>query len=207
MPFIWIEALDMWVAKYQVANDEFRRFRLDHDSGDYESHSLNEDRQPAVGLSYKDAFAFCEWLTDRDQEQGLPKNCFYRLPSHQEWTTFARCGDGRIYPWGNEWPPLYGNYSDEAAQKCFPDWEPIENYNTGFPVTCPVEEAGKNTWDLVGVGGNTYEWTFEAEGTSCELRGGSFSTAKQEYLQIDNRYKREPSSRLINFGCRPVMLH
>jgi formylglycine-generating enzyme required for sulfatase activity len=107
---------------------------------------------------------------------------------------------------GHEWPPAYGNFGDEAAAKTFPDWEPIEGYDDGYPVTCPVEDAGENDWGLVGVGGNAYEWTFEAEGTSCELRGGSFSTNQSEYLHIDNRYRREPSSRLINFGFRPVLL-
>ncbi|MDP6079820.1 MAG: SUMF1/EgtB/PvdO family nonheme iron enzyme [Arenicellales bacterium] len=207
IPFVWIEAVGMWVAKNMIANDEYRRFRPDHDSGDYEGHSLSEDRQPAVGISYDDAGKFCEWLTERDIESGeLNDQYIFRVPSHNEWTRLARCGDGRIYPWGNEWPPKYGNFSDESAHECFPGWEPIKGYNDGFPVTCPVEEAGENDWGLVGLGGNAYEWTFEAEGTSCELRGGSFSTNQAEYLHIDNRYRREPSSRLINFGFRPVLL-
>lgn len=93
IPFVWIEAVGMWVAKNMIANDEYRRFRPDHDSGDYEGHSLAEDRQPAVGISYDDTGEFCEWLTERDIESG---------DLNDKWTRLARCGDGRIYPWGNE---------------------------------------------------------------------------------------------------------
>ena len=128
-----------------------------------------------------------------------------RLPSHLEWTTFARCDDGREFPWGNTWPPTFGNYGDAAAQRQFPDWEAIPDYDDGFAVACAVEQSGANPWGLYGVGGNVYEWTFAAGGTTCELRGGSWSTYQPEYLKLGNRYRREPASRLFNFGFRVVL--
>ena len=70
IPFVWIGAVGMWVTKNMIANDEYRHFRPDHDSGGYAGHSLTEDRQPAVGVSYDDAGEFCEWLTERDIESG-----------------------------------------------------------------------------------------------------------------------------------------
>jgi len=36
------------LARYEVTNREFRRFRAGHDSKDYEGHSLNGDDQPVV---------------------------------------------------------------------------------------------------------------------------------------------------------------
>jgi formylglycine-generating enzyme required for sulfatase activity len=205
--FTWIAELGLWVAKYTTTNAEYRAFRADHDSAEFDGHSLNEDNQPAVMVSYDDCMAYCEWLTKEELVAGMPSGHFFRLPSHDEWTTFARCGDGREYPWGNEWPPTYGNFADEAAKRAFPDWEVFEGIDTGHPVACPVEASGENDWGLCGVGGNVYEWTFQAGGTACELRGGSWSTNQQEYLKTMNRYQREPGSKLVNFGFRLVLLH
>lgn len=207
MPFIWLETLDVWVAKYQLANVHYRLFAPSHDSGSFEGHSLNQPDQPAAMLSFRDATAYCDWLTAEDHKLGaLEPDQLFRLPSRQEWTAFARCGDGRTYPWGNEWPPTRGNYGDSAAKRAFPDWSVIEGYDDGFPVACPVQKAGENDWGLVGVGGNCYEWTFVAGGTQVELRGGSWSTNQREYLMINNGYRREPGSRLMNFGCRLVLV-
>lgn len=207
LEFVWVDMLAIWVGKYMVTNEQFRAMRPEHDSGDYRGWSLNEDRQPAVRISFLDAMAFATWVTDAARQRGvLPEPLLCRVPSDREWTACARCGDGREYPWGDEWPPSFGNFGDASGQREFPDWEAIRGYDDGHPVTCRVEEAGVNALGLYGIGGNAYEWTFEAEGTETALRGGSFSTHQQEYLKIDNRLRREPSSRLLNFGCRLVLV-
>lgn len=204
--FVWLESLSMWVGKYMVANGDYRRFRPSHNSGDFRGLTLDGERQPAAWISYNDATAFCDWLSQADHSsKALPENYLIRVPSHKEWTAYARCGDGRTFPWGEDWPPTMGNYGDAAGKRAFPDWETIEGYDDGFAVSCDVEKAGENPWGLVGVGGNAYEWTFEADGLSCDLRGGSWSTNQREYLMINNRYRREPSGRLVNFGFRMVM--
>lgn len=205
--FIWIDNINIWVCKHMISNGLYRKFKEDHDSGDFQGHSLNDDDQPAVLISFTDAMGFCDWLTQREhKEQALPSNYIYRLPSDEEWTHFSRCGDGRIYPWGNSWPPIYGNYSDSSAKDAFPEWDVIENYTDSYAVSCPVQNAGVNDWGLVGVGGNAYEWTFQADGTRVELRGGSWSTNQKEFLTCMNRYPREASCRLINFGFRIVLI-
>lgn len=207
MEFVWIDDLGIWVGRYMVTNEEFRFYRPNHDSGDYEGLALNRDRQPVVQVSFHEAMAFCDWLSEQSRAANfLGANQLFRLPSHLEWTSFARCGDGRDYPWGNNWPPHYGNFGDQAAKRQFPDWDGIEDYDDGFIVSCPVDDSGENDWGLWGVGGNAYEWTFEAGGVSSELRGGSWSTFQPEYLRINNRYRREPSSKLFNFGFRVVLV-
>ena len=148
MEFVWIGALDIWVGKYEVTNEEYRKFKPDHDSKSYETYSLNGDRQPVVYVNYEDATAYVKWLTERERKAGrLPPGYCYRLPSDDEWTAFCQCGDNREYPWGNSMPPKYGNYNQ------------MDDYNDGFPVTCPVEKSGKNDWGLYGVGGNACECT------------------------------------------------
>ncbi len=206
MELIWIETLQLWVGKYQVTNGEYRRFKPKHNSGEYEGQDLNGDRQPACGLSFEDGMNFCNWLRKEYDKLNIDQCFILRLPNHREWTLFASCGKVKTYPWGSEWPPTYGNYGDEAAKKVFPEWDVIEGYDDGHAVSCPVEESGCNEWGLYGVGGNVYEWTFEADGTATELRGASWSTYQKEYLTLDNRYRREPKSSLVNFGIRILML-
>lgn len=205
MELIWIESLQLWVGKHHVTNGEFRAFRPEHCSGDYEGLSLDQDRQPVCCVSYDDGMAFSSWLRNRYDECGLEERFIVRLPNHREWPLFASCGHLRIFPWGNDWPPPYGNYGDESAKRTFNEWDAIEGYDDGFPVSCPVEDSGRNEWGLYGVGGNVYEWTFEAGGTGTELRGASWSTYQKEFIALDNRYRREADSRLINFGFRILM--
>lgn len=101
MAFIWIDALDCWVGKYEVTNEEFRMKDPGHESRDYKSHDLNGDHQPVVYVNLGDAQKYVKWLTEREHKAGrLPGGWRYRLPTKDEWMTFAQCGDGRKFPWG-----------------------------------------------------------------------------------------------------------
>ncbi|MEZ4727898.1 MAG: SUMF1/EgtB/PvdO family nonheme iron enzyme [Caldilineaceae bacterium] len=48
---------------------------------------------PQVGVSWYEAVAFCNWLTDMIEYE-------VRLPTEAEWERAARHTDGRNYPWG-----------------------------------------------------------------------------------------------------------
>lgn len=94
MEFVWIKAMDCWVGKYEVTNGEYRKFKPDHDSGNYENCSLNDDRQPAIMVTFDDAIVYAQWLTIRKIKNGtIPAGYTYRRPSGYEWTTFCQCGD------------------------------------------------------------------------------------------------------------------
>lgn len=188
MEFVWIEALKGWVGKYEVTNGEYRRFKPEHNSGEYSGHSLNGDRQPVVMVRHDDAVAFAEWLNRTAQ---LPSEYRARLPDGNAWMTFAQCGDGRRYPWGNERTPKYGNYADHAAKGNFAGWPVINEYNDGADVTCRVEQSGKNDWGLYGVGGNVWEWTSELSGDWRGMRGASwtdYDPGNLECARCNHRY-------------------
>jgi formylglycine-generating enzyme required for sulfatase activity len=57
---------------------------------------LDQRDHPVVGISWRDAVAYCRWLS---AETG--RN--YRLPTEAEWEKASRGIDGRIYPWGDVW--------------------------------------------------------------------------------------------------------
>ena len=104
MDFIWVEPLNIWVGKYEVTNEDFRKFKPTHDSKRSMGFSLNKARQPVIEVSYYDAVGYCEWMTAISlKDISAPEGYVYRLPSREEWGTIARCGTERLYPWGNEW--------------------------------------------------------------------------------------------------------
>ena len=209
MEFVWIEALEMWVGKYEVTNAEYRKKEPRHNSREYKGHTLNRDRQPVVSMNFDDAKAYAQWLTGQDMGV-LPSGYKYRLPSGDEWTTFAQCGDGRTYPWGNNWPPRSGqagNYADEAANRGFSDWSTISGYNDGHPVTALVDELWVNPWGLAGVGGNVWEATSSdsSGGSFGAWRGASWRTHIQDYLRCSYRYVFGPLYRGNSLGFRLVL--
>jgi len=110
MKFIWVPSLEIWAGKYEVTNGEYRQKEKNHDSGDYCGYTLNKDSQPAVFVNFADAVSYAEWMTGRDSGF-LPPGLRYRLPSEDEWTKCAQCGDGREFPWGSKCPPV----SDKAG--------------------------------------------------------------------------------------------
>jgi formylglycine-generating enzyme required for sulfatase activity len=172
MEFVWIPALKGWAGKYEVTNGEYRSFKPSHDSGSYEDHSLNHDRQPAVYVSWNDTQEFIRWMRANCE---LPQGYTLTLPSKDEWMTVAQCGDGRTYPWGNEWPPPSGRAGNYHGQEGAGWWGKISSYNDGFPVTAQVDKLWRNPWRLHGVGGNVWEWTEEKEGSSYGLLGASWT--------------------------------
>jgi tRNA A-37 threonylcarbamoyl transferase component Bud32 len=206
MEFVWIEALGMWVGKYEVTNSEYRVGRPDHDSGEYRGHSLNADRQPVVHVSFSDAREYAKWLTARERAAGrLPEGRVYRLPQASEWVVFAQCGDGRRYPWGHSWPPKYGNYMGEGTKE-FPDIPVIEGYRDGSSVTCDVEKSGRNDWGLFGVGGNVWECTLNSLAEYGGWYGASWYCSSRDSLRCSDRCRMaDPSFRVNRFGFRLVL--
>ncbi|MDF7825527.1 bifunctional serine/threonine-protein kinase/formylglycine-generating enzyme family protein [Pontiellaceae bacterium B12227] len=194
MRFIWIPVLKGWAGKYEVSNAEYHLFKPYHNSGNYGGLSLDEDHQPVVEVSWKDAQKYIDWMRDNLE---IPEGYELTLPSKKEWIMVARCGRVREYPWGNEWPPKYGNY----------DSGKIENYSDIYKVSCPVEKSGSNTWGVYGMGGNVLEWTEERSGkTSRKLRGGSWSDNEERSLSCAHGIEGDISSRAKNAGFRLFLL-
>jgi len=120
------------------------------------------DNYPVVGISWKQATAFCIWrsmfLNASLRATGNPGVHDYRLPLESEWEYAARGGlDNSMYPWGSyytrnkegcflaNFKPLRGNYADD-----------------GGVTTVKVGTYQPNEYGLYDMAGNVAEWTSSA---------------------------------------------
>ena len=127
----------------------------------YFSHPAYDD-YPVVGVTWKQARAFCIWRTDLLNNYllkiGGVRVQDFRLPTESEWEYAARGGlDLAPFPWGGPYirntrgcflanfKPMRGNYIDDG----------------GFH-TVPVSSYSPNDYGLYCMSGNVAEWTSNA---------------------------------------------
>jgi formylglycine-generating enzyme required for sulfatase activity len=108
---------------------------------------------PVVGVTWYEAAAFCQWLSDTTGERIM-------LPTEEQWQYAAQGDDGRLYPWGNEWDCTRCNNSIKPCQS---------------DGTTPVRQyAGKgdSPFGVVDMAGNVWEWTLTGyDDQSNDLEG------------------------------------
>lgn len=208
LSFVWVEPLAIWFGKYEITNRQYRRHELKHSSRAFEGLDLNSADQPAVYVSWDDATAYCAWLNENFASR-IPIQCEFRLPTSDEWEFVASCGDSRRYPWGDEWPPLYGNHSDATARKHLSQWRGIRGYEDGYAVTCPVDHSGMNEWGVYGLAGNVWEWCedwMDDEDRQLKIRkGGSWDFDTKESLRTRARGIDRPAARYDTIGFRIIV--
>ncbi|MEQ2006441.1 MAG: SUMF1/EgtB/PvdO family nonheme iron enzyme [Limisphaerales bacterium] len=117
------------------------------------------DQHPVVGVSWRDAVAFCEWLT---KQEGVT----YRLPTEAEWEYACRAGTDSWFNWGNEFRDSIhrrANIANAEYEKAWPDrairqWMVRTNHDDGHVFTAPVGSYPANAWGLRDLHGNVWEW-------------------------------------------------
>ena len=104
------------------------------------------DEHPVVNVSWNDAVAFCQWLTQKDSRP-------YRLPTEAEWEYACRAGTRTRYSYGY----------DEAGMEHHAWFEANSSASTH-----PVGQKRPNAWGLYDVHGNVYEWCSDGYGAYTE---------------------------------------
>ncbi|CAK0748265.1 formylglycine-generating enzyme [Azospirillaceae bacterium] len=172
------------------------------------------DQHPAVCVSWDDAQAYIQWLSQRTQQT-------YRLPSEAEWEYVARAGTtGRRY-WKDDnkhsQQCLYANGADVALEKVL-NWSPVASCNDGYVYTSPVGSFRPNGFGLYDMLGNVSQWMEDCFGVyvksstdgeaqtsiGCGLRvirGGSWSNLPM-FLRSANRNAIAPNTRFYYYGFR-----
>lgn len=182
-----------YIGAKEVTNDEFRRFRSAHDSGNVNGIDISEPDQPVTSVTWDDAAAYLNWLSEREglppayrEENGRmvavqPITTGYRLPTEAEWAFVARFEAGRRttpkrFPWGDEPPASQGsgNYADITAASFLPAI--MEDYDDGFWAAAPVGSFPPDTLGLFDIGGNVSEWCHDY----YEVRAGNPSAALRD---------------------------
>jgi len=208
-----------YMATREVTNRQYRAFRPNHTSGAEKFQELAAGDHPAVMLSWQDAAAYCNWLSDQEKlprayvEQGgrlvpaAPATTGYRLPTEAEWEWTARFNGGagaRKFPWGAAMPPPEGagNFADESAKGFVSTILP--GYNDGFPVTAPVGRFTPSPLGLYDLGGNAAEWVQDlytvaaAGGVAVDPTG----PADGQYHVIRGSSWRDGSISTLRFAAR-----
>jgi len=142
------------IGKYPVTNAQYQAFiqATDRQPPSYWSDGTFAEEiaaYPVVYVSWKDAAAYCEWLTQQLRiANQLRENESIRLPTEAEWEKAASWDDEKkakgFWPWGNIWD----------AAKC-------NTAESGIGTTTPVGKyspAGDSFYGAADMAGNVLEW-------------------------------------------------
>ncbi|HRV55849.1 MAG TPA: gliding motility lipoprotein GldK, partial [Mangrovimonas sp.] len=177
---------------------------------------------PVVGVSWKQAKAFCQWRTlnknaYQKSKRKQPVNMF-RLPSEAEWEYAARGGlEAATYPWG-------GPYT-KTDRACFmANFKPLRGDYAAEKALYTVEAKSfePNDYNLYNMAGNVSEWVNASyDPSSYEyvstinpnvndmsnqrkvVRGGSWKDVAY-YLQVSSRDYEYADSARSYIGFRTV---
>jgi formylglycine-generating enzyme required for sulfatase activity len=191
--------------------EEFEQWLLDeHPSGKvyrepefWNDKRFNHPMQPAVGVSWYEARAYCNWLTATAGLEGK----IFRLPTEVEFEAAARGKEGCEYPYGSEFDSDRCNTFESHIRKT----TPVGIFDNATP---------EGAYDLSG---NAYTWTStiydekrfpypwrhderedpgDAEARRL-VRGGSWGDL-QDGARAAFRFSSHPASRDGLFGVRVV---
>jgi eukaryotic-like serine/threonine-protein kinase len=212
-----------WVSAHEVTVGQFKQFVqatgyktsaergagaavYDEDAEEFVAHKElswrnpsypQDDSHPVSCVSWEDARAFCEWLSEKEKQS-------YRLPMSTEWEFCCRAGSGSAHYFIREVTPRQANVRPKEKG---PE-----------PGTRPVGSYEPNALGLFDMHGNVHEWVWDEpveyprqrwplldpgwpchSGSKAEYRGG---WARSGPGEVRSAYRSEPQP--LDFACHAV---
>lgn len=189
---------------------------------------------PVVGISWHEAKAFCDWLTQTERSRGkLTEHQHYELPTSDQWATLV---GNNAFPWHGTFPPTadQGNYAGLEVKG--PDWPAgwnglvFDYEDRRSPRTVPVSTYRNSGLGFSDLGGNAAEWCDSWYRTASNamakwkvpskrladdlggnvyrvVRGGSwFDHRDEDMLRTNAEWAERPDTRNDRIGFRVVLL-
>ena len=132
-----------------------------------------KDNHPVCCMSWNDAVAFCQWLTDTEKKANkLPTEMICRLPTESEWEYACRAGTQSKFWWGDSPEGGKGRLNWPGSAEGFQFVAPVDNYGA----------HGRNKFGLADMLGNVREWCLDGWDpmqSHAELYMGSSPAAVQ----------------------------
>ena len=183
------------------------------------SHFTGNLNRPVEQVSWNNAMAYCEQLTQQERDAGrLPEGWEYRLPTEAQWEYACRAGTQTRYSWGDS------DAESVTKQYCWykknaygpPLWTVSHAAEKG---TQPVGEKLPNVWGLYDMHGNVWEWCADWRATYPggtvtnpvgassyhAIRGGGWKHDEQ-YLRSAQRSFSNPSEYDWLLGFRVALI-
>jgi iron(II)-dependent oxidoreductase len=132
------------------------------------------ERRPVTWVSIEDARAYAQWAGKR-------------LPREWEWQYAAQGGDGRLYPWGNDW-------REDAVPA------PNRGRRLRAPDEVDAHPAGASPFGVLDLIGNVWQWTdeYHDEHTRAAIvRGGSSYQPQTSHWYFPQAYRLDQHGKLL----------
>lgn len=187
-----------WMATHEIDNRTFARFDPGHDSRVEDKNAYqfgihgypaNHPDQPVVRVSWDEAMAFCDWLSQRTGRR-------VTLPTEAQWEYACRAGSASPFHFGDlstDFSP-HANLADAkltefasdpytvdvplANPTPYDDWIPKDaRFNDGALLTVAPGRYRPNVWGLHDMHGNAAEWTRSDDTSYPGSRSGTSDPA------------------------------
>jgi formylglycine-generating enzyme required for sulfatase activity len=135
-----------------------------------------------AGVSWEDAKAFCQWLTERERHNGkIRPDQIYRLPTDAEWSLAVGVDEQK-----------------DGDRKSKPNKKTISPLGNDVP----------NAYGIYGLGGSFFQFTedwYDNKLVNKTARGGSWFHSEDNFRRASFRMAVGPRLRFNDFSFRVVL--
>lgn len=154
---VWIPTGNFWAQKYLMKQSIFEKVAR------YNPSNFRGANRPVETISWDNAVAFCEKLTEYERQAGrLPAGYHYTLPTESQWSMLSADAD-----------------IDQGAT----------SRDNSLSSTQDVGYSGPNKYGIYDTLGNVWEWCLDTVDNRGDhsLRGGSWLSSLDNFPTADTR--------------------